>query len=471
MVNLARGGRSSRTFITEGLWDALLAELDAGDFVLIQFGHNDGSPVNDERRARGSLPGIGDETEEIDNLMTKQHEVVHSFGWYLRKMLADVRAKGAHPVLLSLTVRNIWEDGHVERGSGHYGEWTREVARAENVPFVDATKIIADAYESMGPESVVEFFPQDHTHTSADGAVFNAERILAGLKGLRDQSIIGLLSARGRMIPPANPDAVWVVPQAPPKGDPEAFKQWLNLGRPGDPDLPNIVLIGDSTVRNGRGDGYDAQFGWGDPFAGYFDPSKVNVVNRAIGGTGARTFRQGENYAQVLGMLRPGDVVIMQFGHNDNGQRGALPGIGDETEERPIRDSEEMETVHTFGWYLREDIADMRERGAIPIVCSLVPRKRWENGIIVRPMDTHADWARAIAEDEDVAFIDLYERIAQRYDTLGEAAVEPLFADQGTHTTWDGAVLNAACVIEGLNALAENPVRAYYLTTESASPP
>src|SRR6185295_15831584 len=61
-VNAARGGRSSRTFVTEGLWDRLLASVKPGDFVLIQFGHNDGGQINDPQRARGSLRGLGDET-------------------------------------------------------------------------------------------------------------------------------------------------------------------------------------------------------------------------------------------------------------------------------------------------------------------------------------------------------------------------------------------------------------------------
>ena len=89
IANRARGGRSSRTFITEGLWDQLLAEVKAGDCVLIQFGTNDGGAVNAEPpgstrplRARGSLPGLGEETQEIDNVLTKKHEVVHTFGWY-----------------------------------------------------------------------------------------------------------------------------------------------------------------------------------------------------------------------------------------------------------------------------------------------------------------------------------------------------------------------------------------------------
>src|SRR6266480_778435 len=105
--NRARGGRSSRTFVTEGLWDQVVAQLQPGDFVLMQFGHNDGGAVNDDSRARGSLRGIGDETEEIDNLITKKHEVVHTFGWYLKKFVTDTRAKGATPIVVSFIPRNM----------------------------------------------------------------------------------------------------------------------------------------------------------------------------------------------------------------------------------------------------------------------------------------------------------------------------------------------------------------------------
>jgi len=116
IVNDARGGRSARTFITEGLWDQLLAKLKKNDYVIIQFGHNDASPVDDATRARGSLPGLGDETREVDNQVTHKHETVHTYGFYMRKMIRDVKDKGATPILLSLTVRNVWKDGHVERG-------------------------------------------------------------------------------------------------------------------------------------------------------------------------------------------------------------------------------------------------------------------------------------------------------------------------------------------------------------------
>jgi rhamnogalacturonan acetylesterase len=114
VMNRARGGRSSRTFITEGLWDGIVADLKAGDTVLIQFGHNDAGPINDSSRARGSIPGLGEETEEIDNQVTGEHEIVHTYGWYLRKMIQETRDKGAKPVILSLTARDVWINGNVE---------------------------------------------------------------------------------------------------------------------------------------------------------------------------------------------------------------------------------------------------------------------------------------------------------------------------------------------------------------------
>jgi rhamnogalacturonan acetylesterase len=168
VANRARAGRSSRTFLKEGLWDRVLGDLKPGDTVLIQFGHNDGGPP-DKDRARGDLPGLGEEAKEFT--MPDGHtEVVHTFGWYMRKFIADARAKGAMPVVLSLTVRNIWKDGKVERGSGMFSKWSEEIALAEHVPFVDVTNAVADQYEKLGEAEVKALFSTDHTHTSPAGA-------------------------------------------------------------------------------------------------------------------------------------------------------------------------------------------------------------------------------------------------------------------------------------------------------------
>ena len=160
----------------------------------------------------------------------------------------------------------------------------------------------------------------------------------------------------------------------------------------------------------------------------------------------------------VAPVLKAGDVVILQFGHNDNGARGALSGIGDETQARDRPGTKETETVHTFGWYLRRYIDETRAQGATPVVCSLVPRNRWHDGKIARPADSHADWARAVAESEQAPFLDLNRLLADRYDALGQDATTALFADKAVHTNWAGAELTARVVADALRALPKNPV-------------
>jgi lysophospholipase L1-like esterase len=183
--NRARGGRSSRTFLTEGLWQKVLDELKAGDFVLMQFGHNDGGAI-DKEKFRGSIRGTGEETLSINGLDGKP-ETVHTFGWYLRKFISDAKSKGATAIVLSPVPRNVWKDNRVERAAGNYGKWARETAESERVPFVDLNEITARKYEKIGAEKTgAEFFTaKDHTHTSAAGARVNAESVVEGLRGLK----------------------------------------------------------------------------------------------------------------------------------------------------------------------------------------------------------------------------------------------------------------------------------------------
>ena len=433
VANRARAGRSSRTFLTEGLWDKVSADLKPGDFVLLQFGHNDGGPL-DTGRARGSLPGLGEETREI-TMPDGKKELVHTFGRYMRKFIAETRAKGATPIVLSLTVRNIWKDGKVERGSGNFSKWAAEIAKAEKIAFIDVTNIVAGQYDRMGEEKVKALFSTDHTHTSPEGADRNAAAIVAGWKATLPA---GWLSAKGTAV--------------------AAYRAPIVLPEPANAKLPSLFLIGDSTVRNGRGDGAGGQWGWGEPLVNLFDTDQVNVVNRAMGGLSSRTYFTSRNWETTLALLKPGDFVIMQFGHNDNGPlddkaraRGTLPGIGDESKEIDNPITGKHEVVHSYGWYLQQFIAAAKAKGATPLVATLVPRKTWKDGKIVRASTSYAKWAREVAAAEHVVLLDLNELIAQKYDALGAEKVDALFADEHTHTSWAGAELNAATVVEALH--------------------
>jgi lysophospholipase L1-like esterase len=418
----------------------MLAQVKPRDIVLIQFGHNDGGPLF-TNRARGSLPGLGEETQE-GTLPNGKSEVVHTFGWYMRKLIADVKAKGATPIVLSLTIRNMWRDGKIERGSGRFSQWSYDIAKDARVPFVDVTTMMADQFDAMGEQKVTELYPQDHTHFNAIGADMHAAVVVSGLKGLRPSPITGFLSPKGQAIAA------------------DRFS-WLRLPAPANPRLPSLVLVGDSTVRNGRGDGGGGQWGWGDYLGAHFDLDKINVVNRAVGGTGVASFMALGHWDRALALLKPGDFVMIQFGHNDNGARGPLPGVGENTQERQNAATGQMETVHTFGWYLKKYIADARAEGATPIVCSLVPRKIWKEGKIARNKESHAGWAEQVAAAECAALVDLNEIIARRYDELGPDKVNPLFADEHTHTTADGAKLSAECVVAGLKGLTDDPLKTF----------
>jgi len=254
---------------------------------------------------------------------------------------------------------------------------------------------------------------------------------------------------------------------------------------PLDPKLPTFWLIGDSTVRNGSaGDGTNLnQWGWGAPLTFYFDPQKVNVVNRALGGTSARSFYKN-NWGKMVNLIKSGDVVIMQFGTNDGGNPsgsvGDLPGVGDETKDVTNR-AGQPETVHTYGWYLRQIIAEARAKGAASVVCSLIPRKSWDaNGHIKRTLDTFEGWAGKVAQSENVGFIDLNELIGRQYDLLGKEKVDLIYVPNPTpdkprgetvHTGWEGAVMNAEIVVSGLKALKDDPVANYFSEKGNAIAP
>ena len=218
-----------------------------------------------------------------------------------------------------------------------------------------------------------------------------------------------------------------------------------------------------SSDLNGAG----GQWGWGDELTPLFDTSKINVVNRAVGGTTSRTFYR-DLWPNVLAMLKPGDFVLMQFGTNGGAvndasrARGEIHGIGDETQAITNLVTKKFEVVHTFGWYEMKMIADARSKDATPMICSLIPRNAWRDGKAARSgADSAAGWAGQAATSVNAPFIDLNEIIARQYDQLGQEKVNALFvAGAGPHTSLAGAQTNAICVVAGIKGL-KDPLEKY----------
>lgn len=182
--NHAKGGRSSRTFVTEGRWDSIMKTIKKGDYVLMQFGHNDGGELADTLRARGTIKGIGEESKDIYNPIRKVNETVYTYGHYMRKYANEAKSKGAIPIIVSPVPRNKFnEKGKIEKDQ--YGIWSQEVAQQTGAYFLDLNAMVIKKYEKMGQEKVKAFFPKDHTHTNEAGAKLNAELVAKGIKDLK----------------------------------------------------------------------------------------------------------------------------------------------------------------------------------------------------------------------------------------------------------------------------------------------
>jgi lysophospholipase L1-like esterase len=159
--------------------------LKAGDYVLIQFGHNDASPVNDNRRARGVLDGIGDDSVEIFNQLTQKEENVYSYGQYLRSYISDIRKAGAVPIICSPVPTN----GPIIEKLSKYTVWAKQVAKTEGVAFLDLNTIISEAYSTLEKQSINRFFVDDKVHYTKEGANFTSKLVVSALKRLNDSQI------------------------------------------------------------------------------------------------------------------------------------------------------------------------------------------------------------------------------------------------------------------------------------------
>lgn len=198
MSNLAVNGRSTRSFINEGKWTSLLASTNAGDFVIIEMGHNDDVDPTTDTKDRGTLTGSGEETVVVTT-STGTKETVHTFGWYLRKMIADVKAKNAVPIISGMVPRNYWT-GNTLQANWPFANTAKEVAQKAGVQYVDHTKYSVAAFQALGPTKAKTYFPNDNTHTNPAGAQINTKTFAQGVKCGSKISLASYLNADGKAV-------------------------------------------------------------------------------------------------------------------------------------------------------------------------------------------------------------------------------------------------------------------------------
>lgn len=177
--NRAVNGRSTKSFIAEGRWQAILDDLRAGDYVFIQFGHNDEAITKGER-----------------------YTTPEQYRANLERFVSDVRAADAHPILLTPVGRRKFDDqGKVVQTHPERSPIVREVARELAVPLIDADLLSQELYQELGPETSKLLFLQlapgehpnypngvdDNTHFNELGARMIAQMVLGELRTLQPE--------------------------------------------------------------------------------------------------------------------------------------------------------------------------------------------------------------------------------------------------------------------------------------------
>ena len=449
--NQALGGMSSRTFYNK-LWAPIRQAIRPGDWVIISIGHNDNGPY-DSGRARASIPGTGYDTLNVTIKETGEKETVYTYGGYMRKYINDVRAQGGYPILMSLTPRNAYDEkGKIVRKP--HTQWLMQVAAEEGVPFVDLNEISGKKLDVYGPWKTSYHFFLDKIHTSRFGAMMNARSAAEGIMASHNPALNPLKAMMRNVQLPV-------------------YDLTRTDGK------PVVFITGDSTVKNADKD-ENGMWGWGAVANTIFDETKIDIVNAAMAGRSCRSYLNEGRWEKVYNSLKPGDFVLIQFGHNDIGAidkpkyRAAIASAADTCHVYRMQAAKEdlskqnvidqklksnaqvgsYEVVYSFGWYLKKFIQDVREKGATPILVSLTPRNEWTDGKIERRNDTYGKWYREVAKETGVEFVDLHNITADFLDKKcgkKEKAMK-YFNHDHTHTSLLGAKTNAQSIAKGLRA-------------------
>lgn len=433
--NHALGGTSSRTF-WKYLWKDVLKGIRPGDYVVLELGHNDNGPF-DSGRARASIKGISHEDSLIVTIKeTGVVDTVYSFGEYMRKYIADIRKAGATPILMSLTPRNAYEaenPNRIARVDKTFGLWSKQIAEEQNVPFIDLNDISAKKFESFGKWKTDYHFFGDKIHSSEFGAILNARSAAEGIASNNDPQLDRL---RACLLPL----------------EPKTVKVDRKNGR------PVVFLTGDSTVKN-EDKKKDGMWGWGSQAYTVFDSTKCTVVNCAKAGRSTRTYLNEGRWDEVYNSIRPGDYVLIQFGHNDigdidkNKERGTIATADDTCHVYKLASNGQYKVIYSFGWYLKKFIGDVKEKGGIPVLVSLTPRNEWPGGKVERRNDSYGKWYRDVVEATGVDFIDLHNITADALDKMGRKKAAKMFCHDHTHSSLKGAQLNAKGIAEGIRRM------------------
>ncbi len=202
-----------------------------------------------------------------------------------------------------------------------------------------------------------------------------------------------------------------------------------------------IYTIGDSTMAN-RNESSTEQ-GWGTFLQQFFKDSTIVVKNYAVAGRSTKSFIDENRWEEVKSLLKPGDYVFIQFGHNDQ--------KADQVKLYADPDSAYRENLTLF-------ISETQKEGAFPVLLTSVVRRQFdENGILINSLGRYPDVVRDLAVKLNVPMIDMEKKSRQLIEQLGVEQSKSFYmvsagkSKDNTHFTRKGAIKMAKLATEGIN--------------------
>ncbi|KAK4445392.1 SGNH hydrolase-type esterase domain-containing protein [Podospora aff. communis PSN243] len=212
---------------------------------------------------------------------------------------------------------------------------------------------------------------------------------------------------------------------------------------------PTVYLAGDSTTAKTSG-GLD---GWGPYLSKYIT---LPVTNKAISGRSARSFTNEGRFAEIERAVVSGDIVVIEFGHNDGGSpnsasdngRSNCPGTGPEV----CRSGKTGETVYTFNYYVEKAARAFIAKGANVIFSSQTPKNTWQNGVFNSEPSRYVGYMAQAARNvgRGSSFVDHNQAVVQTYARLGSQRVNALYPRDATHTSPEGGDIVAQAFVTAI---------------------
>jgi lysophospholipase L1-like esterase len=195
-------------------------------------------------------------------------------------------------------------------------------------------------------------------------------------------------------------------------------------------EVPTVFLLGDSTVCDQPREPYNS---WGQMITRFFKP-QVAIANHSESGESTAGALAKNRFKKIWADMKPGDYLIVQFGHND-------------------MKSTATNALETYTDNLRRAVEETRKRGGIPVLCTSVSRRTFDtHGKVTNSFRGYTDAVRQVAKEKDVPLIDLQQMGAAFYEALGPEDSHKAFATQkeNTHHNDYGSYEIAKCVLDGI---------------------